>query len=448
MAKSKKFDVWEFLASVKLAVLLLIILAITSIAGTIIEQNASYEEYLHKYGETLTNIIANLELYDMYHSWWFIFLLALFTLNLIVCSLKRLKPLLNQIRNPKKILDEDIEKTIGLKDTIKKRGNIDAWKEAVKHYLSPKFGVPYEEITKENIYLYYDKGKYGRLGVYITHLSIVIIMIGGMIGAIWGFRGFINLPEGSSTDEVVLRGGGAPYKMGFKIRCDKFSLGYYPNGMVKEYRSDVTIIDNGQEVMKFAMKVNHPLKYKDLTFYQSSYGVIDRNAKLRVFTKSGKDAGKSYEIVATEKPVNIPNTNDFVRVIYHYQNLENYGPAVILEVSEVGKMPVNFPVYKNLPDADLNPNSNYLFKYIDYTESYYTGLQVTKDPGVWIVWIGCILMMIGLYYSFFVIRKRLWLKFYYDGEKTVITVAGHSTRTRAFEEEFAKIVQDIKELKI
>lgn len=448
MANKKKLDLWEFLASVKLAVFLLIILAVTSIAGTIIPQNASYEEYLHNYGPTLTSIIANLELFDMYHSWWFIFLLALFTLNLIVCSAKRLRPLIQQIKNPKKILDSDLEKSLSLVDSIKKRGSIEAWKEKLKAYLSPKFGTPYEEKIENNVYLYYDKGKYSRLGVYITHLSILFILVGGMIGAFWGFRGFINLPEGGISDEVVLRGGRQPYKMGFSIRCDDFSLAYYPTGMVKEYRSDVTIIENGKEVKKFAMKVNHPLTYRDLTFYQSSYGVIDRNAKMRVFIKTGKDANKSYEIDVSENPINIPYTGDFVRVIDHYPNLENYGPAVILEVSEAGKMPVRFPVYKNVPDADLNPNSNYYFKYLDYHESYYTGLQVTKDPGVWIVWFGCFIMMVGLYYSFFVIRKRVWVKIGFDGDKTVITVAGHSIRTRMFEEEFAKMIQDIKDMKL
>lgn len=448
MASNKKFDIWDFLASVKLAVFLLIILAITSIAGTIIPQNASYEEYLHNYGETFTRIIDVLELYDMYHSWWFIFLLALFTLNLIVCSLKRLKPLLQQIKNPKKILDNELEKSISLIDVIKKRGNVDVWKEELKKILNPKFGLPYEEVSQQNVYLYYDKGKYSRLGVYITHFSILFILIGGMIGAIWGFRGFINLPEGSATNQVILRGGREPYRMDFFIKCDKFSLGYYPNGMVKEYRSDVTIIESGREVKKFAMRVNHPLSYKNLTFYQSSYGVMDRKAKMRVFIKSGKNAGKSYEIEVTDKPVNIPFTGDFVKVFDHYQNLDNLGPAIILEVSEGGKMPVRFPVFKNLPEKDLNPNSNYFFKYQDYNETYYTGLQVTKDPGVWIVWFGCFMMMVGLYYSFFVIRKRLWLRLSFDGEKTVIAIAGQSTRTRVFEEEFARIVQQIKDMKI
>lgn len=444
--KNDKF--WDFLASVSLAVALLIILAATSIIGTLIPQNLSYDEYLREFGPAFTKVIVTLDLYDMYHSWWFVFLLTLFTVNIILCSLKRLPPVLEQIKNPKKILTPELEKGLPLCDTIRKKGSPEMWKQAIKDLLSKRYGSPYEEKIEENSYLYFEKGKYSRLGVYITHFSIVIILIGGLIGAFFGFRGFVNIPEGGVVDQVFLRGGRPPYKLDFLVRCDKFTLSYYPMGMVKEYRTDLTIIENGREVKKDYLIVNRPLTYKGLTFYQSSYGVISRQAKVRVFVKAGVNKGKSFEMVVTDKFTNIPFSNDFVKIIEHYPNLENLGPAMILQISEEGSMPVNFPVYKNLPDSDMNPQSKYFFKYLENEEFYYTGLQVTKDPGVWIVWIGCFLMMIGLYYSFFVIRKRIWVRIAYEGDRTTITVAGHSPRSRMFEEEFAKVLEQIKELKV
>ncbi len=442
----KRFEVFDFLASIKLAVILLIVLAISSIFGTVIPQNESFERYVQLYGEFQARVIATFELYDMYHSWWFIFLLALFTLNLIVCSVKRLPPVLNQIKNPNKILDESLEKSLTLVDTLKKKGDPDYWKNAVREYLKKKYGSLYEEKRDDKTYYYIEKGKYSRLGVYITHLSIVIIFIGGIIGAIWGFRGFVQIPEGEAVNHVFIRGKSQPYKLDFILRCDDFSLSYYPMGMVKEYRSDVSIIENGQVVKKDHLIVNKPLTYKGLTFYQSSYGVIDRVGKLVAFTKSPNNA-KTYELTLSDKFVNIPGTGDYVKIIDFYPNLDNVGPAIILQLAEAGKMPVNFPVYKNLPDRDMYPEGGYLFKYIDYHETHYTGLQVTKDPGVWVVWIGCILMMVGLYVSFFVNRKRIWARIYFDNERTNITIAGHAPRSRLFEEEFAKVLEDLKEMK-
>lgn len=443
----KKTDFWGYLASVKLALALLIILAATSIIGTLIPQNATYQEYAAQYGTAFTKLISALDLFDMYHSWWFVFLLALFTLNLIVCSARRLPPVLEQIKNPQKVLTAETEKGLALVDTVKKKGSPEAWKDTVKEYLEKKYGKACEDKIEDKHYLYFEKGKYSRLGVYITHLSVIIILIGGLTGAFFGFRGFVNIPEGGSADEVMLRGGKPPHKMGFTLRLDDFSLAHYPMGMVKEYRSDVTVIDGGRETKKASLVVNSPMTYNDLIFYQSSYGVIDRQGKVRVFVKAGKDAGKSYELELADKFVPIPSSSDYVKVLEHYPSLENVGPAMILQIAEGGGMPVNFPVYKNLPDNDMNPGSRYFFKYGDYSEHYYTGLQVTKDPGVWVVWIGCFLMMAGLYYSFFVVRKRVWARIYHDGDRTVITLGGHSIRTRIFEEEFARILADVKEMK-
>lgn len=444
MAK-KNFDLFEFLASIKLAVILLIVLAITSIFGTVIPQNESFDKYVHLYGEVWARIIATFELYDMYHSWWFIFLLAFFTLNLIVCSVKRLPPVINQLKNPKKILDESIEKNFNLVDTLRKKGAPDSWTKIIREYLQKKYGKIEEQEIDGKTFFYIEKGKYSRLGVYITHLSIIIILIGGMIGAIWGFRGFVQIPEGEAVNYVFVRGKNEPLQLDFFLRCDDFSLSYYPMGMVKEYRSDVSIIEKGNVVKKDYLIVNRPLTYKGLTFYQSSYGVINRSGKVYVFTKTGDS--KSFELSLSDKFLNIPGSNDYVRIIDYYPNLDNVGPAIILQLSEEGRMPVNFPVYKNLPDRDMNPLGKYFFKFIDYSESYYTGLQVTKDPGVWVVWIGCIIMMVGLYVSFFINRKRIWAKVAFEGDKTTITIAGYSQRAASFEEEFAKIIEDLKELK-
>ncbi|HDO25451.1 MAG TPA: hypothetical protein ENG95_02245, partial [Nitrospirae bacterium] len=98
--KEKKdiFDIiWGFLASVKLAVVILIILALTSIIGTIVEQRAEQATNIallaKLFGDSLAptvyNIFAKLGFMDMYHSWWFVGLLVLFSINLTVCSLDR-----------------------------------------------------------------------------------------------------------------------------------------------------------------------------------------------------------------------------------------------------------------------------------------------------------------------------------------------------------------------
>lgn len=81
--------IWSFFSSVKLAVVLLIILAIVSVIGTVIQQNESPEKYLLEYSRSTMDIMETLGFFDMYHTWWFVLLLFLLTANLTICTLER-----------------------------------------------------------------------------------------------------------------------------------------------------------------------------------------------------------------------------------------------------------------------------------------------------------------------------------------------------------------------
>src|SRR4030066_2207996 len=87
---------YDLFRSVKLTIFLLILLAILSIIGTFIKQNASSSEYIKVYGIGLYEIFNFFDLFDMYHSWWFSAILLLLMINLITCSIQRLPRILNQ----------------------------------------------------------------------------------------------------------------------------------------------------------------------------------------------------------------------------------------------------------------------------------------------------------------------------------------------------------------
>ena len=71
----------------KLAISILILLATTSIIGTVIEQNKTPQEYMQNYGmsESTYKALDALQFFDMYHSYWFLSLMGLFAINLICC---------------------------------------------------------------------------------------------------------------------------------------------------------------------------------------------------------------------------------------------------------------------------------------------------------------------------------------------------------------------------
>jgi cytochrome c biogenesis protein len=61
---------------------------------------------------------------------------------------------------------------------------------------------------------------------------------------------------------------------------------------------------------------------------------------------------------------------------------------------------------------------------------YYTGLQVTKDPGVWVVYSGFIIMIVGIIITFFMSHQRLCVEVAQKGKKSRVMVAGTANKNK------------------
>ena len=84
-------SLWKFFASVRLTVVVLLSLAILSIIGTLVPQNQSPADYFQAFGPFLYQIMAILDIFDMYHSWWFQCLILILVINIVICSIDRLQ---------------------------------------------------------------------------------------------------------------------------------------------------------------------------------------------------------------------------------------------------------------------------------------------------------------------------------------------------------------------
>ena len=195
---------YDLFRSLKLTISLLILLAILSIIGTVITQNATRPEYIQRYGIGLYEVLNFFNLFDMYHSWWFSAILLLLVINLITCSLHRLPGILSQISRGSGELEDKTVKAlpyvekIRIQDPTKKEEDIQS---SLKKWFKNWGRIE----TEKTITLFSEKGRFSRLGVPITHLSILIILIGGIIGSLYGFKGHVNILEGETVDQIFLR---------------------------------------------------------------------------------------------------------------------------------------------------------------------------------------------------------------------------------------------------
>jgi cytochrome c biogenesis protein len=468
--EKKKEDVfetaWKFLASVKLAVAVFIILALSSIIGTIVEQQAEPAKniaLLAKFfgdsaAPTVYNIFAKLGFMDMYRSWWFVSFLIIFSINLIVCSLDRFPKTWKLVKMPLKPLAENVIKTLPVKkETHLKTTLLAAKDEFFNSLRSSKYEV-FESNENNGVQLYCEKWRHARLGVYVVHLSIILIFLGAIIGARFGFNGYLNLPEGEQSD-VAYISGNKIIPLGFTVKCNWYDTKYYEGmDMPQEFQSELVIIENGKEVLKKNIEVNSPLIYKGITFYQSSYGMVpNANGYFILGIKpSGSQQntislrfGDRFEIPGTGITGTIvdfspalgrdPRTGELAT---YAENMVN--PAIAIQFNMPGGESFKGWIFRRYPQTGILPGGHEI-KFDDYWGVEYTGLQVSKDPGVWFIYTACIIMAIGLYVTFFISHKKIWIHLAHEapgGKGPVrISIGGMTHRNRlAFEKEIEHIL--------
>lgn len=443
--------VWDFFCSLKLTLFLLISLALTSIIGTILPQGALPPEYVAQISPTKLQIYSKLGFFDMYHSWWFISLLYVFSLNLVSCSIKRLPHVFKFISEPALVLGEGQRNSFPLKKELSFSGPIEKGKERLAAFLGQEFSAPV--ITEQNgeYHLFAQKTAWCRLGVYVVHLSILVIFVGAIIGSLAGYKGYVNIVEGTSVNSFEGRNG-QQMPLGFEVLCEKFAVDFYPSGSPKEFRSTLTVLENGKPVPGYSQVkviVNEPMTYKGITFYQSSYGPATEGSEHFV-TATPRNGGTPEKItVRAGEAVTLKDGTTF-KLLEATQEVRQFapefsGPAARVEVTRKGAAPQTFIVFRDFPDVNAQRGDALIFSYEGTNAKMYTGLQVAKDPGVWVVWLGCTLMVIGIGVAFFMSHKRIW----------VVVTKGHarmygnaSKNQAAFQMQFEDISEKFQNIKI
>jgi cytochrome c biogenesis protein len=461
LKKSFSNTVWSFLISLKLTIIILILLAITSIFGTVIPQNELPYVYLRAYKASTYKIIQFLSLDNMYHSWWFIALLTLFTLNLICCTINRFPGFLRFIKQKDKDLDDQFLKTLPLKKNLRLKTFNEQSKGLLSAVVQKSFHKPTtRQSSPDSLSLFAEKGKYTRLSFYITHLGIILIIVGGMLGNL-GWQGYMSVVEGKTNNTLQLKGSTELKKLDFDIRCDEFEVTFYGGSQrPKEFTSNLTIIDQGKEVKQKVIQVNDPLQYKGVWIYQSSYGTAPDQGVVLVGvtpTAGPQQQAKQYNI-DVEGRVNLNEEGyelevkkfvpDFTlgknnEVVSRSQELRN--PAAQLALYKDGTLLEEKWIFAKFPDFHGEQKGPYRFKFLNYRGKEYTGLQLTRDPGVWIVWLGCFLLCLGCYLICFTSHRRLWVKVEPKKDEYLVTLAGSANKNMSsFSRDFEKFFQKVK----
>lgn len=442
--------IWQFFCSVKLAVYTLVLLAITSIIGTVILQNGSKQEYLRLYGEFFYNLIKVFNFDDMYHAWWFLLLIAILCINIVVCSIERLS-ITWKIIFPKQIKfnPQRFRKLKNL-ETFTVDKTSESLSSEYETFLSKTVGTVIKEETESGSVLYAEKGRWTRIGVYVIHSSILLLFIGALIGAVFGFKANLQLDEGETSDTAFVVKKRTPVNIGFFIRCNDFDVKFYDTGAPEEFKSNLTIIEKGKESFTKDIRVNHPLRYKGINIFQSSYGTARPDSVvLDIIRRSDQNIISKNLKIGEE--IQLPEDQGAFKLegfLPHFDfRGNNLGEAFVGKITQKDgnsfqiALPIKFPTF------DKMRKGMFAFVIKNFERKYYTGLQITKDPGIWYVYSGFILMIIGCWITFFMSHQSYFIEIKKDKEnRSKISISGVTNRnSQGMKLKIQKIVTKLKD---
>lgn len=439
----KQNAVWRFFASVKLALIVLIVLAAISIIGTVIKQAQAPAYYVKEYGDNLAHLFKILHITNMYSSWWFITLLALFAVNLVVCSIERLPGVWRMVTMDNLGVEPRQLEKMGITHLADSALTPDVAADRLYQFMVRSGWKNLRRRDREDtILLFAQKGAWTRLGVYVVHMSILVILAGVIIGAFFGFRAYVFLPEAKTTSSIFLQANKKPIPLDFELRCDGFKKTLYPNGMVKEYRSDLTVLDPKRNTpYKKSVIVNDPLSYHGLTFYIGEAYPMEEFLVRIGNRKTGRE--QAFR-VPPDKDVAWQGTD----VSFRIEELKSDKDGAVREArihftaGAAGaadywiKNKATLRIQK--PEADFSVS----FRQLDSIL-----LLITKDPGVPIVYFGGILMVLSLAISFLMSHRRLWVRIAPGAKQGAqILFSGSTNKNKpAFEQHFETLVARIEQ---
>jgi cytochrome c biogenesis protein len=314
----------ELVSSMRFAISLLTIVSIASIIGTVLKQNEPMTNYVNQFGPFWFEVFAKLGLYSVYSSWWFLLILVTLILSTGLCVVRNAPKMMRDMRSWRESVREESLRNFHHKSEWQAPlGSAALAGQSAERLRHAGYAVKLVE-KDGGILVAAKKGAGNKFGYIFAHSSIIIILLGGMLdselpvkfqqwflgktpfggsGVIADipaqhrlgvdnptFRGNTLIAEGQTSDTALLpqASGVLVQELPFSIKLTKFHIDFYSTGMPKLFASDVVVRDHETgKTFPASIRVNHPLIYKGIAVYQSSFDDGGSKLKLTGFPMSG-----------------------------------------------------------------------------------------------------------------------------------------------------------------
>ena len=370
---------YNLFTSMKFAIIILITLGVTSLLSMLINEYPAFfskQSFLH----TL------FQQHSPYTSWWYSILLWFLIISVLLCVIKNIKPTFRSMTN-NRFLKTDAIKNIHEAKQFKndQSDNVEKIKKQLKSLM---YKVAESDSNNEKL-LAAQKYRWSSLGHILTHISLLVIVLGSLIYTKTDRSEFRYIIAEEYKDTEYFQNSPELFQWHFMVSkddhptmvVDSFRVRYYTDNKgprISDFRSYVRLFDHdGILLVKHEITVNSPLIYKHVSIHQSD-----------------------YKPLVNEFFMNIPNRSQIIGRMQNNQELER---------NEV---------------------------------NWITGLSLNANKGIPVIFLGMLISTIGLIMSFMFWPRHIWIAI---NNKT-ITIGGISSKNKiAFQDELNNIIKRIND---
>ena len=380
----------------------------------------------------------------------------------MVCTLTRLAPKFRRAFRPHVQADAKGLQALKLNGRLKKNAALSEAKSDLVRLLKAAHYRVRETADVSRTSLLARKKTWGIFGSDFVHLGLLVIIAGGIVSGLAGFRTELAFNEG---DVVQIP------RAGFELRLDKFTTEFYPDGNVKDWKSAMSVLEQKRPVLSKTVEVNHPLSYKSFNFYQTSYGWNWDNPTVELWAKKTGDATfvKKMKLRLGERAPLGDKDETTITVKGFYpdfvfgeankpqtRSLQPNNPAALIEGFRGGEKifyvyifaDPRFKDFAKMHAAnkkDEGAETDLAFELKSFEARQYSVIEAARDPGSDADLVRLHLIMAGLGLAFYWPTWEIKAVLEEAQSKTELVTGGLATKSReAFTAEFEKIMASLR----
>lgn len=508
--------IWRLLTSVRFAVFYIGALAFIGLLGVLIPQipeamrgnEAAVTVWVDEQRGTfgpLTDAMHRLGLFSVFQARWFAFALGFLVINVTICTFNRWSPTFRNVFRPPQRVPETFF------DRAHNRTRLDpvAPETALAALRAMRFGIKTREENGAT-YVFADRFGWAQLATFVSHLALILFIAGGLVTSLTGFTSNAFAGEGTTVPVFPVKD---PNQL--QVRIDDAVGRYGEEGNPLDFRTHLTIFQNGREVKSGTMTVNNPLEYGGYRFHQVAFFPSGAELRIRdvatgntvlhetfpleeitaapVVTIAGADGATlisdtvvptDFLDIASGTLVNVPGTervlwiglttrDDLWELVAFDPQAGAGGEQLRVaegQAGEIAGLRVSFDDVASVPSAigvnvpgssepvlaqltEEKDGSRALtlvaedapaislgegeavtygnYEYVFEGAREFAGISVKRDSGAWFIWIATGMLVLGLAVTFYVPRRRLWLRI--NGDAT--SIAALAEKSGGFEKD-------------